>query len=258
MPTLREIQSAMLAALRVGPLDLATPYIDAAGQTAPLRLRIYRDNIRENFYRALRLTFPVVHRLVGADYFRQTARSFQNRCPSRSGDLKDAGESFPDYLGELHRNDRFGYLQDVARLEWLIQEASLAADHEPFNWQSLAAVDPSVYESLTITLHPTLRLFESPFPALSIWESNVMETQDLAAIDLAGGADRVAIMRRRSLEFLRLKVGELAFLQSLGAGMSFGVAVDCGQAADALFDATGALQRFVSAAAVVEFSVPEI
>jgi hypothetical protein len=230
-------------------------HIHAPGMAGASRLRIYRNNLRDNFSRALRLTFPVVHRLVGADYFRQTAQSFQHRYPSRSGDLTHAGKSFPDYLGELHRADRFRYLSDVARLEWLIQESSLAADHAPLNLELLAGVDPSRYESLEFKLHPALRLFESPFPAHAIWEANVAENEDPPDIDLAGGGDRLAILRRPSnIEFLRLSEGELAFLRSLRAGVSFAAALTCGLAADPRFDASSSLQRCVAAEAVVDFS----
>jgi hypothetical protein len=255
MPTLREIQTALLEALLGGALEDAGPYIAKA--PVAWRLRIYRGNIVENFLRALASTYPVVEQLVGTDYFRQMAKDFHGRSPSRSGDLKAAGRAFPDYLGDLHRHDRFRYLADIARFEWLIQESSLAADHPPLDLARLAVVAPSTYEALGFTLHPTLRLFASPFPALSIWQANMADCRRPDVIDLAAGADRLAILRHRGeLEFLRLNPGELAFLHSLSTGDCFSAALTHAQAADEGFDAPAVLRRFVSAAAIVDCSVP--
>lgn len=257
MPTLREIQTAVLDALLRGTLEDAGPHIATTPVPAAWRLSIYRGNIVENFLRALASTYPVVRQLVGTDYFRQIAEDFHAQSPSRSGDLKASGRAFADYLGELHRDDRFSYLADIARLEWLIQESSLSADHPPLDLARLAVVDPSTYEALGFTLHPTLRLFASPFPALSIWQANMADAEPSVVIDLAAGADRVAILHHRGeFDFLRLNPGELAFLRSLGTGECFGAALTHAQAADEGFDASAVLRRLVSAAAIVDCSVP--
>ncbi len=99
-------------------------------------------------------------------------------------------------MRELHAGDEFDYLADVARLEWLIQEALLAADHAPLDLAKLAALDPGAYDELRFELHPTLRLFSSPYPALRIWEANAHAAEP-EPIDLGSGAVRMAVMRSR-------------------------------------------------------------
>ena len=257
MPSLRELQTHVMDAVLAGSPAGALALIASRSEALP-RLSVYCNNAQANFEDALQSSFPAIRRLVGEDYFRQTAREFQRRHPSRSGDLLRAGEPFPDFLAGLHGTDGYSYLVDVARLEWLIQEALLAADHAPLDLQSLARVAPSAYDALRFELHPALRLFESRYPAQRIWEANVGSDAEPETIDLHSGGERLAVMRHRlQLRFHRLSVGEVGFLASLGRGESFAAAVECGQS-DPGFDASAALQRFVAAEAVVDFGIQEL
>ncbi len=257
MPSLRELQTQFLDALLAASSDTATPLIRAEGVTPEARLRIYRNNVRSNFLEALRSTYPAIRRLVGEAYFHQTVRAFQADHPARSGDLNDAGELFPGYLRDLHPNGEFHYLPDVARLEWLVQEALLAQDHQPLDLQSLARVDPADYDVLRFTLHSTLRLFQSEFPVLRIWAANTADS-DPPIIDLYSGGERVAVMRLDGqLCMHRLACGEYEFLQFLAEGASVTAAFDRAVAADPGFDATLALRRFVAANTIVDFAIPD-
>lgn len=268
MPPLRELQRDLLAALLPGAAAStasATPAASAASlladprERAAARLGVYRNTVRGTFEGALRSSFPVIARLVGADYFREAARELQRHHPSRSGDLRHAGQPFPAYLARVHAGDGFDYLADVARLEWLIEQSLLAADHAPLDLEALSRVAPSAYDDLRFELHPSLQLFESRYPALRIWEANAGDARagDAPAepplIDLDSGGVRLAINRRRwQLEFHHVDRGEHAFLRALNQGAAFSTAV-CTEAA---FDPSAALQRFVAAEAIVGFRVP--
>ncbi|MGH6973460.1 MAG: DNA-binding domain-containing protein, partial [Stellaceae bacterium] len=66
MSTLLEIQRAVARSL-LAPDDGAAPaYIVADGLAAEARLNIYRNTIIASLTAALRLSYPAVHRLVGA------------------------------------------------------------------------------------------------------------------------------------------------------------------------------------------------
>jgi hypothetical protein len=255
MQSLRELQTRVVNGLLAESPDGAAPLILAAGMSAGSRLRIYQNNVRTNFVEALRSTYPVIWRLVGAEYFRRAVGEFQRRHPSQSGDLNHAGGLFPDHLRALHPSGDYGYLADVARLEWLIQDALLAEDHGPLDLQRLARVDTAGYDILRFTLHPTLRLFQSEFPALRIWEANAHDA-DPSIMDPDSGGERVAVMRTEGqLRLHRLAQGEYDFLQSLADGKGVAESIDCAAGADSRFDATLALYRFVAAHAIVDFAI---
>jgi hypothetical protein len=260
MPSLRELQSGVMHALLDGEPERAAPFI-APGAIAPEHaLSVYAGNARTNFIESLISSFPAIRRLVGEDYFRQCARGFHARHPSLSGDLQPAGLRFPQHLSQLHRDDEFRYLGEVARLEWLIQETLLAADHGPLDLANLGAVGAGDYDDLRFRPHPSARLFASQFPCLDIWEANVGSDAEPELIDLGAGPDRVLLVRNRGqLKCHRLTHGEQAFLQSVLAGERFAAAVASGahrgklDAAGDGFDAAAALQRFVLAGVIVDF-----
>jgi len=260
MPSLRSLQTDVMSALLSGELRDAAALIalgGAAGTASPARrLEVYRNNVRANFIDSLHSSFPAVWRLVGEDYFRQVAREYHRDNPSRSGDLLHVGRGFPAYLAKLHRADQYRYLADVARLEWLCEESLLAAEHAALDMERLRGVAPSAYGALRFEVHPALRLFESPFPALRIWEANVASDAEPEPIDLGAGADCLAITRvRLKLAFHRLSRGEFSFLDSLRGGDDFSEAIERAGACDE-FDAGAALRRFVAAQIIVDFSVP--
>jgi hypothetical protein len=263
--SLHDLQTRILDALLGASSERALDLLDtpaaaadaaaAAGATAAAaRLEVYRNTVRSNLTEALHATYPAVWRLVGADYFQQIARDFAAQHPSRSGDLRHVAEPFPVYLALLHREDEYAYLGDVARLELMIHDVLLAPEHAPLDLVRLGSVPPEAYDSLRFTLHPALRLFESPYPVRRIWESNVGSEAEPDPIDLASGGDRLAVLRQRlQLQFHPLSRGEWCWLDALARGEPFAASVETAAAADGRFDATAALRRFVALGAIVSF-----
>ncbi len=254
MPSLRDLQTAMIGAVLDGEHGPAARYVEARGIAPARRLGVYANNALGNFLQGLRASYPAVRRLVGDAYFDQCGRGFRQRHPSRSGDLQDAGDALSGYLAQLHADDDYRYLGDVARLEWLYQEAMTAADHAPLDLGELSRLAPSDHERLRFGLHPATRLFASPFPVLDIWEANADEHDEPETIDLRKGGDRLLLTRtRRRLFFLRISVGEEGFLHALGRRERFAAAVETALGADGSFDAADALRKFVGAEAIVDF-----
>jgi len=261
MPSLRSLQTDVMNALLSGEAGPAAALIALGGAAASAsparRLEVYRTNVGANFIDSLHSSFPAVWRLVGEEYFRQVARDYHRENPSRSGDLLHVGRGFPAYLAKLHGADQYRYLADVARLEWLCEESLLAAEHAAMDLERLRGLAPSAYAALRFDVHPALRLFESPFPALRIWEANVAGDAEPEPIDLGAGSDCLAITRMRlKLTFHRLSRGEFNFLDSLRGGDDFSEAIERAGAGDDAFDAGAALRRFAAAEVIVDFSVP--
>lgn len=224
------------------------------GVLPPAALSIYANNARVNFTETLKRTYPALWRLVGQDYFRQCAREFQKLRPSRSGDLQHVGEGFGEYLGALHGHDAFSYLSAVARLEWAYQEALIETELAPLDLNRLAQVEPHDYLELRFRLQPSVRLLESAFPILGIWEANATDGSEEDRIDLDAGADRLLVVRAFGrVRIYRLAAGELIFLSRLLARDAFGAAVESASDADPAFDPSASLKKFVALAAIVDF-----
>ncbi len=255
MLTLPELQRRFLGGVLDGDAESAAALLRAGTPAAAERIGIYANNAAGNFQDSLALAFPVVRRLVGADYFVQCVTQYHRAQPSRSGDLHHTGAGFPDFMAALHADGPYGYLGDVARLEWLYEDCLIAADHGPLDLARLAAVPATAYEGLHFVLHPAVRLFESDYPALAIWQANRDATAEPGFIDLQRGGERVLLTRTGGrIEFTALAAGDAAFFRELFAGANLQGAL-AAAATDPGCDAAAVLRRGVERCIIVDFQL---
>ncbi len=258
MPSLLELQRAFAAALLFEETDDIASHVLANGVEPTARLRIYRNNTRENSLAALRAAYPVLERLVGVDYFRQLVLDYLMRFPSPSGDLQHAGERLATYLARRYAASEYAYFVDIARLEWAYQEVLVAAEHVPLDLERLQAVPSADYANLSFELHPAARLIESAYPVLTIWSANQTGRASEEIIDLRQGGERVLVHRTRdAVDLMRLPRAEFDFLAAIASGATLAGAADAAAAGDEQpFDLGLALRRHVSRGVIVDFHLP--
>ncbi len=253
MHTLPEIQALFMRAIAGGEHVSAARLRIVRAEHAERRLAIHAHNASQNFIQALRATFPAILRLVGEDYFARAALDYRREAPSRSGDLQYAGEGFAAYLRKLHSSDAYRYLGDVAQLEWLYQECSIAADHAALDVTRLASVAPAAYDALRFLLHPSVRLMCSEFPVLEIWRANLAPGEP-PEIDLRAGAETLLLSRTADVSAERLARCEFELTNSIRLGRPFAAAIEAAIEADPHFDATCALRKLITRGVIVDFS----
>jgi hypothetical protein len=199
------------------------------------RLAVYRNNSKQFFRTALALTYPVLQRRVGDDFFRQLATEYRAEHPSRSGDLHWVGAHFPDWLQGRLRDTEYAWLADLARLEWSCEEAAAAALESPLSVEALATLPPEALDGTRLRLQPSLHLVASGWPVWSVWQAN--QVDDAEPVDLATGPEHCACAGTADAGIVvyRIEAEAYALLARLQGGMSFADAVsDSGSTADAL------------------------
>lgn len=198
MPALLELQRSLYAQLFGDATCGDATGGDAllAGDDGALRLAIHRNTAFGTLVNALRLSFPAVQRLVGADFFEAAAREFIRRNPPRSAYLNDYDADFPGFLAAYAPASALVYLADVARLEWAVNRALHAVDVPRLELARLAALDESALSQVSFSAHPALSLLRLEFPADAIWRA-VLEQNDvaMAAIDLSAGPVHLLVER---------------------------------------------------------------
>jgi hypothetical protein len=191
-----------------------------AGDDGALRLALYRNTAFATLVNALRLSFPAVQRLVGADFFEAAAHEFIRRNPPCSAYLNDYGADFAGFLAGYPPAAALAYLGDVARLEWAVNRALHASDVPRLELARLAALDESALSHVSFRAHPALSLLRLEFPADAIWRA-VLEQNDaaMAAIDLSGGPVHLLIERNAAGVQVRcLSAAAWEFTAQLSAG----------------------------------------
>jgi len=235
MPTLLEVQPAVHRTVVARDDAGAAAYIVADGLFPEARLNIYRNTLIGTLTTALRLSFPAVHHLVGAEFFERAARIFMEAQPPRSAYLNDYGEAFPGFLSGFAPAASVPYLSDVARLEWAVNRALHAIDVGPLDLSALSALDPADQSRIAFVPHPSIGLVEADYPVDAIWRAVLDQDDDaLAKIDLQSGPVRLLVARRQGgIEVTRCSEPAWRFASALFASRPLEEAVDAAPGIDA-------------------------
>lgn len=148
----------------------SAPFLDWSTVAIEAGLKVYRNNIRTSLSRALEAKFPVIHALVGADFFRTLALEYFYAHPPSSPLLSAYGDKLPEFLNSFGPADVLPYLPDMARLEIAWLRAYHAEDAAPLKAREVfSATKNGNIGALCLKLHPSLRLVSSPYSIGAIW-----------------------------------------------------------------------------------------
>jgi hypothetical protein len=250
MPSLHDVQRVMRRSLLNGGAAEAADLIVGDGLLAARRLDVYRNTILQALAGALRVSFPVVHRLVGADFFEGSAQAFAAARPPRCADLNAYGADFPQFLQGFAPAATLAYLPDVARLEWAVNRALHAPDAEPLALAALTAVAPRDHARVRFIVHPSVSLIRSDYPIDAIWHA-VLQQDDEAMgwIDLGSGPVHLIVQRLRDrVDVARIDALAWRLACVLFDGQPIGAALSSAPGADAPISLAGHLAagRFVA------------
>lgn len=216
-------------------------------------IAVYQNNVFENLRRALADVYPVVARLVGEAFFRQTATRYIRLRPSKDANLEQYGDGFADFLAELPQLRVLPYLPDTARLEWLIHESFHAAEAEQRCTERLRRIAPEEYASVRFELHPACRLLTSPYPIHRIWQVNQPGYEGDDRVDLSRGGVNLLLRRRNYVvELEEIAATDFAMFKQFAAGETFSRAYEAVQELHLDFDVRAFLERCVLSNTLVD------
>ena len=194
MNSLRDLQTTCYQAFTNNDSTVLLPMVRDNGVAAEQRVAIYQNNYREIYRKTLAASFPVIEGLVGEACFEGLASKYTRTHPSRCGDLQRFGEDFPAFLDRTYGDSRFRYLPGVSELEWALEEVHLERDELPLAISEFVRFNEDDYGNLVFTARRAVRLLQSRYPVLSIWQAN--QPGSTAHVDLNRGGENVAVIRR--------------------------------------------------------------
>jgi uncharacterized protein len=136
------------------------------------RVALYRGNVVAHASRALQAAYPVLEKIVGAEFFSGLCRALWKAHPPQSGDWNTYGQLMADFLRDFAPAAAMPYLPDLARLEWAVHHATYSTDSP-----AITAVD----DALALLRRPGTTVLTSPHPLAEIWHAH----QPDASIKLA-------------------------------------------------------------------------
>ena len=231
--------------------DAPVPRAVAASQQSSTasRFGVYRNNVVVSLIAALAARYPVARRLLWDDTFNAVAHLYVISLPPRSPVLLEYGEGFPDFIRNFGDSTARDYVADVAEIESARVRAYHAADAIPLDPQVFAGLDPTRLAGICVTLHPSVTLLQSRFPALSVWESQ--QTGNDAYIRV-WKAESVLIARPYlDVEVQRLPAGGYEFLSALSEGETVAGSIERAAGATSGFDLVANLATLIGSGIVV-------
>ncbi len=251
MSSLAERQADFTAAL-LDPARPAPPgLVGPDGEDSARRFAIYRNNVSVALIGALEANFPATCRIVGEEFFHAMARAYALLAPPASPILLDYGAGFPDFIARFAPADPLPYLADVARIERSWTEAYHAPEAQPLDPAMLSCVPADEAAKLCFTLHPSVRIVRSPFPALTIWRMNVADGVP-APVDLdSGGEDTLVTRPDAEVEVRSVPAGGAEFIEALAQGHHLVEAAKAGLRVAAEFDLAANLTALLGAGVFV-------
>ena len=219
-----------------------------APDPAALRARfdVYRNNVMHSLSAALARRFPVVERLVGAEFFAALAVEFIRDHAPLSPVLLHWGDAFPGFLRDFPPLAGLPYLNDVARIEYARGQAYHAGDIQPLGPEALAQLDDP--GALRLRFAPSVRLLDCTHPAVTIWTANQPGGNPAVR---ASGPEWALIWRQRDFQVpvRRVPAAEAGFLAALIAGHPLA------RAAAEIDDPTPTLALLISEGLVAEAGI---
>jgi hypothetical protein len=217
-------------------------------------VEVYRNNYRGTLHDTLAGAYPVIHQLVGADFFRLLAKRYIGQHPSRSGNLHRYGSEMADFLSQFEQTQHLEYLPDMARLEWAYHHAYFADDAPPLEISRLATLAPESYEELRWRLHPACALLLSAYPVAAIWQAHQEGAPADFNIDPGSGGDSLLVYRQGlSVEISSIAAASHHWLAQLAQGIAMGAATVATLEVHPDFDLATTLRHWIAQGVLCDF-----
>jgi hypothetical protein len=202
------------------PLPRCLPaVVTTAELAAASRLQVYANSYWGRVCEAVEADFPRLRACLAThpqgDLFSGIVMHYLAHHPSQTFNLGEMARFLPDFLATHGLLDEMPYVADIARTEWLLQEAFYAPESEGGALARLQALSPEDWPQLRLTLPPSMRCFESVWNLDEIWADG--------ATPVAGAPALLVLHRSRGRSSVRrLQGGRRALFEALHRGESFG------------------------------------
>lgn len=208
------------------PADRATRFAPPPAGGIEDRWHVYASGYLARLVEAVENDYPAVRRILGEGPFRSLLARYLRSCPPRSYDIGRAGDRLAEFLAADPLADSLPFLPDLARFEWALGEAFIAADGAPLRWDALASLPPDMVADLPLALHPSVRVIRSRWPLFDL--RDCQDVPDAAVAIPVTGRPVDALVYRRGLDVARraLGEGEADLLMRIDAGATLGHLAD--------------------------------
>jgi hypothetical protein len=134
-------------------------------------LNLSRDDDLSKFLDELQASYPVLHQLIGDDYFTVMGCRFFQRHAFAQDSMACFDEPLIEFLKTEKPYSNVLSLADLVQFESAVRQSAVAGNVASMTsgyWQSLSK---AAQDAMTLSLHPSLKIMKLDWNAPQIWES---------------------------------------------------------------------------------------
>lgn len=223
---LRDVQDRLLENLLNN--DLSEKLIKShGGISISDRLQVHRDTILENLVSSLRISYPMVWKLLGEDCARGVALAYSHDLSNLKprGEMNDFGDRFPEFLGSFDSTRHIEYLSDFARFEWLRYMSYCSAREHVLPMKELQSFFVESGGEGCLNFNSSVYFISSQFPLLDI--EKFLYNSEKNSLNLKSERSYIMIFRTdNKVEAIDLPYERWKILYALNQGKSLNQAVE--------------------------------
>ncbi len=221
MSELRELQQRFLDYLTHTDEAIAKDIESVDEVVRARRLSIYYNAYRIRLRGSVEIDHPVLGLYLGDDLFEKMVSAYIDAYPSNQTSLRHFCDQLPAFL-KLHEPFASNkVISNLAVFERLLMDVFDEAGARRLDHDFLSTLPAAQWPSLTLTFHPSLREFVTPWNSVEIWQAIKAESTPPPASEGKHKAWVVWRNRERLPEFPSLPMDEYSLLNAAKAGQSF-------------------------------------
>lgn len=141
------------------------------------RIGVYVDAYVLRLAEALRTNYPALHQLLGDNEFDRMACHYLAAHPSSHTSIRWFGQQLSTFLRTESPYANIPSIAELAEFEWALRHTIDAADAALITLETLQAIEPESWATLTFSLHPALSILLFEWNSPQIWSALVADEQ---------------------------------------------------------------------------------
>lgn len=221
MQTLRDLQKAFSDFLFSESETILNGVVTDSRVDKRTRLEIYKNAYHIRLRKCIETDHPVLGSYLGDELFEKMVSGYTSAHPSSNASLRQFGDQLPWYLKSEEPFSLIPVLAEIAAFERRMLFSFDAADACRATLSDLQAVAACSWPTLRIEFHPSVRVFESLWNCVEIWQAIKNGEQPPDAVKANESNWLVWRNRARLTRFGFLKADGLAMIRGFETGKSF-------------------------------------
>jgi hypothetical protein len=219
---LKDFQDRFQRAILAGDDTILSDIPDGPHETKRNLLGVYRDAYVLRLIENVGNDHELLQAYLGADSFRDMAKSYIGSCPSEHPNARWFARRLPEFLREHEPYRSHPVVADLAALERALNDAFDGPDGPVVGLPELAALAPEDWAQLRFAFHPTVRELDVSTNVVEIWTALKAE-QTPPEAQVSGEARRIVVWRHAMKAMFRELPAEEAMIRNEAAkGATFG------------------------------------